>query len=337
MAGRLVPRVVLLAILVGALPLGTAGAATTDGSAGFVCSPQSHEPEVCLQVEGTPDTVSASRPGAPAYVLFTATVTNASDETVTDVELEIASLAADTSGGFVLSSAAPNVGMCSLDDHSATLTCSFGKLNSGAVAQVDLVLQAPSTPGEAPIHFTASFEECDDDWCDHEESDTISLTKVTTVTAPGETASSFVPEGTAVALDIDKEGQEGALTLAAQKFSTTAELQFTSTGEIPFECPSPFVCRGGNWLTATIPGTFDPAAEFDLFWPAELVSRRQTVRNFVVFYIPSPGAPVQIIKTRCDAHLSVIPCLKDVTKFKRGPLKGSFAATVVRVDNGHMR
>jgi hypothetical protein len=173
---------------------------------------------------------------------------------------------------------------------------------------------------------------------DHGSGSSVTVTKTIDVTAPGgPTATSFVPEGAPLGLDTAKSGQTESVDLPAQEFSTTAALGYTSTAAIPFECPHYYVCRKGDWFSATIPGTFDPTAKFDLFWPAELISPKQTVKNFVVFYVRAPGAPVEIIKKRCGCGKPVVPCIAKVKKFTYGPLKGGFAATVVRDDNGHMR
>jgi hypothetical protein len=282
-------------------------------------------------VAATLDAVTASRPTAPAYANLTATVTGTSKKKGgEEVELTVSPLAADTTGGFVLSSATPSVGTCALDGPSTTLTCSLGKLKRGQVATVDLVLETPQAVGDAALDFAVSPKP-------KGKSRPVSVTKVITITAPGgETATSFVPEGTPLTLDAEKSSQTQTLSLPAQGFSTTAELAFNTTDEIPFTCPKYFVCRTGDWFSVTIPGTFDPPAEFRLFWPAEVVSPKQTVDNFAVFYVKDAGAPLEIIKKRCDKYLSVIPCLKDVKEFKWGPLEGSFAATVVRIDNGKM-
>jgi hypothetical protein len=324
MTGHLGPKALLLGLLV-AIALGTAGAAAPHGDSGCKKSP------ACLGVAATLDAVTASQPNAPAYANLTATVTGSSKKKGgEEVELTVSPLAADTAAGFVLFSATPSVGTCALDDASTTLTCSLGKLKRGEVATVDLVLEAPQTVGDAALDFAVSPKP-------KGKSRPVSVTKVITITQPGgETATSFVPDGTPLALEADKSGQAQTLSLPAQGFSTTAELAFNTTDEIPFTCPKYFVCRTGDWFSVTIPGTFDPPAEFRLFWPASVIDRKQTVDNFAVFYVKEAGAPLEIIKKRCDKYLSVIPCLKDVKEFKWGPLKGSFAATVVRVDNGKM-
>jgi hypothetical protein len=324
MTGHVGPKAVLFSILV-AIALGTAGAAAPHGDSGCKKSP------ACLDVAATLDAVTASQPSAPAYASLTATVTGSSNKRGgEEVELTVSPLAADTAAGFVLFSATPSAGTCALDGASTTLTCSLGKLKRGDVATVDLVLQTPQTVGDAALDFAVSPKP-------KGKSRPVTVTKVITITAPGgETASSFVPEGTPLTLDADKSGQTQTLSLPAQGFSTTAVLAFNTTDEIPFTCPKWFVCRTGDWFSADIPGTFDPTAEFRLFWPAELISPKQTVDNFVVFYVKEAGAPLEIIKKRCDKYLSMVPCLKDVKKFWWGPLKGGFAATVVRADNGKM-
>jgi hypothetical protein len=325
MTGHVGPKAVLFSILV-AIALGTAGAAAPNGGSGGSGCKKS---PACLEVAAAQEEVTASQPGTPAYANLTATVTGTSKKKGgEEVELTVSPLAADTAAGFVLVSATPSAGTCALD--SGKLTCSLGKLKRGDGATVDLVLETPQAVGDAALDFAVSPKP-------KGNSRPVSVTKVITITAPGgETATSFVPEGTPLTLEADKSGQAQTLSLPAQDFSTTAELAFNTTDEIPFTCPKYFVCRTGDWFSVTIPGTFDPPAEFRLFWPASVIDPKQTVDNFAVFYVKEAGAPLEIIKKRCDTYLSVIPCLKDVKEFWWGPLKGSFAATVVRVDNGKM-
>jgi hypothetical protein len=337
MGGRLVPGFVLRAALVTALALGALGGAVAGATAGSECVAPADGPEICLEVERMPESPVASTAEAPTFTNFSVTVANRERSTATHVALEVGPIATDLSEGFVLFSATPSAGTCSFSAASSSLTCSIGSLASGGEVTLDLVLRTPSSPGPAALEFTASFDEGpSDNPGSGGKVDAVSLTDVTTVQVPGgPTASSFVPEGAGLQLGVSQGGQEGSVSLPAQDFSTTADLEFTGTDEIPFACPS--VCRGGAWFTAAIPGTFDPPAEFDLFWPAHLVPRKQTAKNFVVFYVSSAGADVETISIRCDAALSVIPCIEDVTFFKKGPLKGGVAASVVRLDNGHMR
>ena len=337
MGGRLVPGIVVRAALVTALALGALGGAAASATAGSACVAPEDGPEICLEVERTPESPVASTANAPTYTSFSVTVTNRDQSTAAHVALEVGPIVTDGSEGFVLFSATPSAGTCSYSAASSSLTCSIGSLARGAQVALDLALRTPSTPGPAALEFTAAFDEGpSDNPGSGGKVDNVSVTDVTPVQAAGgATASTFVPEGAAVQLGVSQGGQEGSVSLPAQDFSTTASLEFTGTDEIPFACPS--VCRGGAWFSAQIPGTFDPPAEFDLFWPAQLVPRKQTARTFVVFYLPSAGADVETISARCDAALSVIPCIENVTFFKKGPLKGGVAASVFRLDNGHMR
>jgi Domain of unknown function DUF11 len=337
MEGRLVPGIVVRAALVTALVLGALGGAAASATAGSECVAPGDGPQICLEVERTPESPVASTAAAPTYTSFSVTVANRDRSTATHVALEVRPIVTDLAEGFELFSATPSAGTCSYSAASSSLTCSVGSLARGAEFALDLALKTPSAPGPAALEFTASFDEGpSDNPGSGGKVDTVSLTDVTPVRAPGgATATSFVPEGADLQLGVTQGGQQGGVTLPAQDFSTTASLEFTGTNEIPFACPS--VCRGGAWFSATIPGAFDPPAEFDLFWPANLVPRKQTERNFVVFYVSSPGADVETISARCDAARSVIPCIDDVTFFKKGPLKGGVAASIVRVDNGHMR
>ena len=326
MTGHWGRKALLFGLLV-AVALGSVGsAAPSGGDSGCKRSP------ACLEVAATLETVTASQPNAPAYANVTATVTGTSKKKGgEEVELTVSPLAADTAAGFVLFSATPSVGTCALDDASTTLTCSLGKLKRGQVATVDLVLETPQAVGDAALDFAVSPKP-------RGNSRPVTVTKVITITEPGgETATSFVPEGTPLTLDTARNGQTEELSLPAQDFSTTATLGFTSTDEIPFTCPKCFVCRTGDWFSATIPGTFDPHGRVSPLLAGRVRvarSRRSTTSRSSTSQ--PPGAPLEIIKKRCDKYLSVIPCLKDVKKFWWGPLKGGFAATVVRVDNGHM-
>lgn len=337
MGGRLVPGIVLRAALITALVLGALGGAAAGATAGSECIAPADGAEICLEVERTPESPVASTAEAPTYTSFSVTLANRDRSTVTHVMLEAGPIVTDLFEGFVLFSATPSAGTCSYSAASSSLTCSFDSLASGAKVTLELALRTPSTPGPAALEFTGSFDEGpSDNPGSGGKVDTVSVSDVTTVQAPGgPTASSFVPEGADLQLGVSQGGQQGSVSLPAQDFSTTADLEFTGTDEIPFACPS--VCRGGEWFTAAIPGAFDPPAEFDLFWPAHLVPRKQTAKNFAVFYVSSPGAGVETISARCDATLSVIPCIENVTFFKKGPLKGGVAASVFRLDNGHMR
>jgi hypothetical protein len=334
-----VPRYLGVLGLFGALALGSLGGAA-ESPAAVACIPPEDGPNVCLDVSHTPDGPSISTAGGVRYASFDATVTNNAKNALTHATLDIAPVAAGLGADFsFFKNATPSAGSCSYSAASQRIRCLLGKLRSGASADVHLVVKTPTEAGNAPLEFVATVDEGPSDQAPNPgKVDTVTVTEVVDVTAGGTNAVTYVPEDTGVDLSVQQGGRRDALSLPPQSFATTAELEFTSTAELPFTCPDGFVCRigGAPWLNATIPGTFDPVAEFDFLWPASQVASKQTTRNFVLFYLASPGAPLEIISARCDAELTVIPCVKDIVLPNSGPLKGTLSATLVTDHNGRM-
>lgn len=324
--------------VLGALVLGALGGAA-ESPAAAACIPPSDGPNVCLQVSHAPDGASVSAAGAERYVSFEASVTNQAKNVVTHATLEISPVRADLGDGFsFFAEASPSAGSCSYSAAAQTIRCRLGKLRSGASADVHLVLRSPTTPGAAPLRFETTVDEGPSDKNPNPgKVDTVAVTETVDVSADQSRAATYVPLDTGMNLSVQEDGRRDGLSLPPQPFATTAELEFTSTEELPLTCPSGFVCRiGAPWLSATIPGSFDPPAEFDFFWPASQVSRKQTTKNFVLFYLASPGADLEIISARCTAELDVVPCLKDIVLPRKGPLKGTLSATLVSDHNGRM-
>jgi hypothetical protein len=324
--------------LLGALALGSLGGAA-ESPAAAACIPPKDGPEVCLQVSHAPDGASVSAPGAARYVSFDASVTNQAKSVVTHATLEIRPVHAGLGNGFsFFSEPSTSAGSCSYEAASQTIRCELGRLRSGASADVHVVLRSPASPGTAELEFVTTVDEGPSDTSPNPgKVDAVAVTETVDVSADQSRAATYVPQNTAMSLSVEENGRRDALSLPSQPFPTTAELEFTSTAELPFACPTGFVCRiGSAWLNATIPGSFDPPAEFEFFWPASQVSSKQTTKNFVLFYLASPGAPLEIISARCTATLAVVPCLKDIVLPKTGPLKGTLSATLVSDHNGRM-
>jgi hypothetical protein len=334
-----VPRYLGVLGLFGALALGSLGGAA-ESPAAVACIPPEDGPNVCLEVSHEPAGPSVSAAGAVRYVAFDATVTNNASNAVNHATLDIAPVAASLGADFsFFRQASPSVGSCSYTAATETIRCLLGKLRSGASVDVQVVVRTPTGAGEAPLEFVTRVAEGPSDQSPNPgKVDTVAVTEVVDVGAGGSNAVTYVPEDTEIDLSVQQGGRRDALSLPPQSFATTAALEFTSTAELPFTCPDGFVCRigGAPWLNATIPGTFDPVAEFDFFWPASQVSSKQTMKNFVLFYLASPGAPLEIISARCGATPPVIPCLKDIVLPKNGPLKGTLSATLVTDHNGRM-
>jgi len=132
---------------------------------------------------------------------------------------------------------------------------------------------------------------------------------------------------------VTESGQSGEARIPAEHDALTAALAVTD--EPLFTCPKREVCRGGAWVSATIPGTFDQGLRFLLRWPANLVSKKQNVRNFVLFYLACDTCELEIIRARCSSAtpgLDEMPCLWNV----RGLRKSGFEATLISPHNGKM-
>src|SRR5688500_3448669 len=300
--------------LLGALALGALGGAA-ESPAAAACIPPKAGPNVCLQVSHAPDGASVSAAGAARYVSFDASVTNNAKNVVTHATLEIAPVDPGLGDGFsFFSGASPSAGSCSYATASRTIRCELGRLRSGASADVHLVLRSPTTPGAAPLEFETTVDEGPSDTNPNPgKVDTVAVTETVDVSADQSRAATYVPLNTAMNLSVQEDGRRDALSLPSQPFATTAELEFTSTAELPFTCPSGFVCRiGAAWLNATIPGSFDPPAEFDFSWPASQVSPKQTTKNFVLFYLASPGAPLQTTSAPFPPQPAPCPPLTDL-------------------------
>ena len=315
-------------------------AGASQSPAAEACVPPKQGPNVCLSVTVGPDGASVSTAASPRFVSVDASVDNEGGNAVNHATLQIFPVDPALGAGFsFVSLPSSSAGSCSYSAAARTISCDFGQVRGGAGVDVGVTLRTPTTAGTQPLQFTTSFAEGPTDQNPNPgKTDTVQVTELIDVVADPDTAATFVPANTAVALTVQQDGRQDTFSLPPQDFDTTARLEFTSTDDLPFVCPAKQVCRVGTpWLTATVPGTFDPEAEIDFFWPATQVSTKQTEKNVALFYVATPGASVEVISARCNAQLSVVPCLKDISLPKSGPLKGSLAFTLVTDHNGHMR
>ena len=281
-----------------------------------------------MTVSHTPLEVSASTAEAPTFVAFDATVRNAGNSKLTRVVVT-ACLVAGSDGetcapappGASFDSAASSAGACTIA--GATVRCELGFLKRGTEATIELVARAPVVAGSFRNLLSVSAK----------EQGTITVSQpVTTLALGGPSASSFVPEGTATQLLAADEGQSGLSKIPATHDALTAELAITD--DPPFVCPKGEICRGGGWVSATIPGTFD-ALQFVLHWPDEFVSKKQREKNFVLFYVACDTCALEIIRDRCKSatpSAAERPCLWNIRDLKRD----GFEATLISSHNGKM-
>jgi hypothetical protein len=251
-------------------------------------------------------------------------------------------LAASLPSGSNLVSGDSEVGSCAATA-SAGLVCNLGSLASGSVARIHVVITAPTTEGTAVATFAVSFDEgANDNGSSDPKQDTISTTEAVTVAATSGSASSFVPEGASVELSTDPTGT-GVATLGdpllADATITSAPTALTASIEEvagPLKCPKGVVCRRGDWVLATVPGTFDPPLSFALRWDKSLIPRALSGKKFALLLTEClSGCPIEIVSSRCPSATpaqSALPCLWNVASEP----DGDWVATLFNSHNGYM-
>lgn len=327
---RGVPPKVRLGIVVLTLAaLGPIGAPSAQASED--CSQSG--PLVCISSTAAPETVSPSRPGSPTYLAYAVVVTNRAANTVTHV-----GVSRSVPSGSTLVSVVPTAGSCT----GSGVACSFGSLAAGASAEVDVVVTAPEAEGTATATFTVSFDEGPNDHGSSDpKQDTVSATVATPVQAVAGTASSFVPEGASVDLTTDPSGAGVATTsdpLIADAAIDSAPTSLTALLEEtpgPLTCPKGVVCRRGDWVHASIPGTFDPPLAFGVRWDKTLIPSTLNSKKFAFLVTEClSGCPINVVSRRCSSATpatSELPCLWNVAKLP----DGDWVGTLINSHNGY--
>jgi hypothetical protein len=312
-----------------------AGAGVSGAQGTEVCSMSG--PLVCVSASAAPQTVSPSRPGSPTYLSYAVVVANRAPNNVTHT-----TLAASLPVGSNLVSAIPDAGSCSTTG-PGPVVCNLGSIGSGSGRTVELVVTAPVTEGTATATFKVSFDEGpNDNGSSDPKQDTISTTEATTVAATAGSASSFVPEGASVELSTDPTGSGIATSgdaLLADATITSAPTALTASIEEvagSLVCPKGVVCRRGDWVHATIPGTFDPPLAFGLRWDKSLIPSGLNAKKAVILLTEClSGCPLQIVSTRCSSATPAqaeLPCLWNVVRKQ----DGDWVTTLINNHNGFM-
>jgi len=312
------------------------GGAARSGAAGAeVCGTSG--PKVCISVTGDPATVSPSQQGSPHYVSYVAQIANRGSSSATHVGVDLG-----LSPGLVLTSATASAGSCTV---GATPTCTVGKIAGGASATVRFDARAPQTEGTVTATVTASYDErANDNPGADPKQDHVSASEDTSVEALSGTAASFVPKGASVELTTDASNTGVATTSdpligAAQITQSSADVSaLIEEVTAPFTCPRKVICRRGDWLHASIPGTYNPPLAFSLRWDKTLIpSGLTSAKKFALLYTEClNGCPLQVITAKCSSATpkpSELPCLRGVAKLP----DGDWVATLINDHNGHMR
>jgi uncharacterized repeat protein (TIGR01451 family) len=315
---RVLPIVILA---VAALTLPATASATGSG------------PSLGVTVTHTPDTVSASTPLMTTYFRASVTVKNTSAKAAKNVKV-----VDKPPAGATGVSATPSQGSCTL---GAEVKCELGTLAPGATAVISLSFTSPSSPGTVANKVIASFESGHGGvfwWLHPKPQPVVVVDHIPVVLFEG-AVTSWLPAGTPGDLTTSTTADE--VTTASRPQVAGAVIPAQPAGEpvllrrtaAAFACPKWQICRSGEWTEARIPNASGQPLQFELRWDASLVSYKQTVHNFAVFYRKELNSPTQVITCRCNATASVRPCLKNVKKHA----DGDFSVVLVRDDNGYMR
>jgi uncharacterized repeat protein (TIGR01451 family) len=310
------------------------------------CTTNNQQGTLCVSVKDTPDPVAySSFDGNVTYLKYDITVTNESRSS----SLSHVGLTDTIPEGTSLVSATSSRGSCSTAGQ--VVTCPLGAFKKGQQATVEVVVTAPETADpDAPnitITNTASgtFDERFSDQNGGKQ-DTATASETTAVSrTAGQT---FVPQGRDGKVDTDPSKNQYANALvpaASTDVLATIKLRdpepFCIDGTVRIGNKN-YICRDGVFVDVSVveadhPGvkysnTEDPLV-FHLRWTADLVSDKQTDRNFVVFYRTGTTAPIQVFDQRCNAAQSNLPCLDHIDE----AANGAWSVDLVKADNGHMR
>jgi uncharacterized repeat protein (TIGR01451 family) len=341
---RALPAIVALALGLGALALAPSSGLASAGTE--PCLQPSPAKKLCLSVTDSPDPVAYSVfDGNSTWLQYTADLSNPSRSKLARVHLT-----ERLPKGTTFVSADPSAGTCA--QRGRRVACKLGSLARGASATVDVVVTAPTALDPDPADTTltnkvvATFRKgAKGSAKAHGKRARVKQVETTTVSkSAGQT---YVPSGQTGKVGTDPDQAQyanssipNASTGVLASLEVEAADDFCHYGKVEIDGKW-YVCRAGGFVQASVTDavTGEPYANpedplvFHLAWDGSLVSPKQTVSNFVVFYQSTEDAPIEVFCARCNKDNSNLPCLKNITKLD----DGGFAVDLVKQDNGRMR
>jgi hypothetical protein len=309
------------------------------------CTTNQQQGRLCVSVTDTPDPVAYSTfDGNSVWLSYHAVVSNESrSSSLSHVQLN--EVLAD---GTTFVSVTSSRGSCT--GSGQTVECTIGSLKKGQSATVDVVVTAPPTSELNPANIvitnsvTGLFDERFNDQTGGKQ-DSVTYVEPTTVSKTA--AQAYVPTGRSGKVGTDPDqAQYASSSIPNASTDVLAALQVTAPDDFCLDGTvriknKTYVCRAGGFVdvsvtNATTGATYVNAQSpmvFHLRWDGGLVSDKQTVRNFVVFYQSSAAAPIQVFDEACNAAASNFPCLKNINPLADGGIE----ADLVKPDNGRMR
>jgi uncharacterized repeat protein (TIGR01451 family) len=310
-----------------------------------VCTVNQQQGRLCLMVSDTPDPVAYSTfDGNSVWLKYTAAASNESRSS----SLSHVGLNEALPDGTTFVKATTTRGSCT--GAAQSVSCAFGSIKKGQSATVEVTVTAPVTTLENPPDITitnvvsASFDERFSDQPNNGgKQDT--ATKLETTTVSKTAGQAYVPLGRNGKVGTDPAGKQYASSTIPSassdvlaKIDVAAPDSFCQDGTVKIRNKQ-YICRAGGFVEATLTdastgapysNSLNPPV-FHLKWDASLVSPKQTVKNFAVFYQSDTTAPIQVFDTVCNASASNIPCLKNTV------VDGFAETDLVKKDNGRMR
>ena len=334
-----VPRLADRRLLAALLAAGAAAlAAAAPGFATESCTTRA-----CVSLSSAPETEVAPSgvAGTDTHISYTAVVRNNGSSSMTHT-----TLSQQLPPGFTFEKANAPAGV-TCTGSGQSVSCQLGKLAGGS-SPVTIAVTAKTATTEtdqARSTVTVSFDErANDKPAPDPKQDTVSTFDDVKVTnTAGQT---FVPKDSTTTIATERDANTSATNVqyATAKVTNAPNDVLASLLEagqaVPgFNCilgqvtiqDQVYVCRGGGWIRASIPGTYtvDPLV-FTLRWDSSVASVLQTKDNFVVFHTgDEPGAQPEALPG-CPATPL---CTRSVS---RAP-DGDWIAEVVGSHNGYYR
>ena len=327
-----------------ALAIAPASGLAATGSA--PCAKPSPQKKLCLTVTDSPDPVAYSVfDGNSTWLAYSAELSNPGRLKLSRVQLK-----ERLPKGTRFVSADPSTGTCA--QRGRRVACRIGSLSRGASATVDVVVNAPTALDPDPADTTltntvvAKFRQATKGPAKAPRK-RAKVKQIETTTVSKSAGQTYVPSGQTGKVGTDPDQAQyanssipSASTDVLASLEVEAADDFCHYGKVEID-DKWYVCRAGGFVQASVTdaATGEPYANpvnplvFHLEWDGSLVSPKQTVSNFVVFYQSTEEAPIEVFCARCNKNDSNPPCLNNITKLD----DGGFAVDLVKQDNGRMR
>jgi hypothetical protein len=340
------------------------------------CTSNNQQGRLCLTLSSSPDPVAYSTATGNSYLKYTALLRNDGNSNLSHVGLRFETLPAGTTLFRVTPSqgSCPNFDFpvqCALGSLGGGDTATVE-----VVITAPLAPSADPPDGLISLtNVFAAFDENFNDQNGGKQDTILYACAQTGCAIPSldtvvkASAETFIPQGGTGEVNTDPDPtlkQHGKATIdqPSTDVFATLDLVITSNPTDPLNtsfCPSNgqvkigkkvYVCRQGGYIAASVTcATTPPPSQctgqghyidpnrplkFHLIWAASLVSSKQSVKNFVVFYQPDGSSQVQVIDARCGPGNppTNLPCIRNISK---NQVDGSWSVDLFRPDNGHMR